>query len=706
MLSSNPSNLNMPPSIEQQDTIDAILRDGHHVVADACPGAGKSEMAFSLLEQSGEDMAVLLTYNRALADSNSIRLKKLRKGQHHIASFTYHSLLASITGTSVKDDLSFDRSMRDLTASTTTTSWAHAGFTLLILDEAQDLRPSFFGLVKFLLERIATRRSAVRLLVIGDRRQLLYDFFNHDNADVRFLSMMDQLAQFTNHRSWQRKTLTCSYRLTPPLCSFLNALLQDDTHRIRSSKEQTSVPVSMFVLDVYVDAVHVVMEAIHGYQPSEIFVLCSSLKDRSASVNIVNHLMKTGITTQIQRSGTEVQRGLSSLSVRTCHAAKGLESPLVIFVNTNTLDSLIKNSTYVALSRASHKLVVLQHHKSLSMSEMHRLCDVLTDDDLSIVVIRPPCMKPTKAVNVRRSYPKSVEIHEFFAFMPSAHLVALTPSTYNSVNQVAALTSTDTYLRDMTVHSEMGHGIDMTREVGGAIYMAAVYFLTGQLPTSINASLAYYATSDDFQHEAGSIDKTLQSNLKHITNDEGKSTLDTVYNCMPAFISLFVSLNAIHSFRDKSRIRNFDFILVPSVLERLKRTVDNLRALLMTPDIGRDTSLIHHVSQMIDGVHVDLDLTVVAPLMVPTMFVVHLVHGAQTHREDILVAMLLISVSCCPFAYIVNTYDGTLETIHVSMFDPLTFIRDCVFLKLKSGETMSDDAFIRRYQVSAPEQEQ
>jgi superfamily I DNA/RNA helicase len=196
---------------EQQVIIDDV-KSGQHVSVTALPGSGKSRVAYELIRQCTEDTSILLImYNRSLCDATTEHIKQLDISlDRKVKAFTFHGLASSLTGTACHND----RQIVEVLSSKSQSKWSMDDFTLLIIDEGQDTRPGFMKLIHYMLQSACVNRNRLRIVLLGDPRQLLYGFYSHNRADARFLSLGHILLRPVNKRNWEQRKLTRSFRST------------------------------------------------------------------------------------------------------------------------------------------------------------------------------------------------------------------------------------------------------------------------------------------------------------------------------------------------------------------------------------------------------------------------------------------------------------------------------------------------------------
>lgn len=174
-------------SPEQQSAIDAWQR-GSNVKVTAVPGAGKT---FVILQAclAVNAKILILAYNRALCEATRKRLVEMGLSER-VLCYTFHGL-ATYCVRPTYDDIALDEVLEDLDSGTAVPTIVF-DVDCLIIDECQDFRRSFHRLISHL---VRTSRDTQTMLV-GDPRQMLYDYDDEDPADLTFLEQPD--AHFAN----------------------------------------------------------------------------------------------------------------------------------------------------------------------------------------------------------------------------------------------------------------------------------------------------------------------------------------------------------------------------------------------------------------------------------------------------------------------------------------------------------------------------
>ena len=144
------------PSPEQQRIIQAV-QQGQCVTVKACAGSGKTtcmlQVAQQVLLAQPHRNVVIITYNRSLADECKVRIAKLHQIQQRIHCYTIHGLVSRYAGQICNDDNKLLQTLQvwdrnhGITFNTHGRSSVPPPLDLVMLDEAQDLRPLFHKLL-------------------------------------------------------------------------------------------------------------------------------------------------------------------------------------------------------------------------------------------------------------------------------------------------------------------------------------------------------------------------------------------------------------------------------------------------------------------------------------------------------------------------------------------------------------------------------
>lgn len=351
-----------PPSVEQQSIIDNLRTKNVNVQAVA--GSGKTTSILHIARQFPDIRILVLTYNARLKLETREKAKSL--GLHNMEIHSYHAFcvkyydklcytdnkIISVLGKDerAKNPISFD-------------------YELVIVDEIQDMTMLYYKLVLDILNR---HKIKPKLCVLGDKHQNIFKF---NNADARFLTKSNMLLNY-NTNEWAFCTLSVSYRLTNQMSGFINNCVFGH-EKIKTCKNGPDVEYK--ICDLFRAKSHIyysLKDILKSYSYGDIFILAPSLKSSSAPPRLLaNSLSDDGIPIFVSSNDEEkidedIIKGKIVFS--TYHQTKGLERPVVFvynfsagyytYFNKNADSTKCCNELYVAITRASEKLILLHHY--------------------------------------------------------------------------------------------------------------------------------------------------------------------------------------------------------------------------------------------------------------------------------------------------------------------------------------------------------
>lgn len=361
-------------SIEQQTIIDE-QKNKVNMVVDSVAGSGKSTISLYLAKNYPERKYLLLTYNAKLKLETRQRIKDM--GLENIICHSFHSFAVNyIDNSAYTDSRLFD--VIDDKFKT------RPEFDTLIIDEIQDMNDIYYKLVKRIYKQNKTKKA--NIIVVGDQRQSIYQF---NGANDKYIKNSKEHFDW-NQFKWVSRKLSTSFRITHQIASLVNACVK--TPFINAVKNGTK---TKYLIKDSFKVKNDLIPIIEKYEPGEIFVLAASVKSPKAPVSqLANALSMQGyplyLPSDNETINEEVAKGKIVFS--SFHQAKGLERPLVIvmgfgdsyfrFYGRNLPKNKLPNTIYVAMTRASEQLVVVQDKKESALNfinkeEIENICFVL-----------------------------------------------------------------------------------------------------------------------------------------------------------------------------------------------------------------------------------------------------------------------------------------------------------------------------------------
>jgi hypothetical protein len=384
-----------PPSKEQKSAIDAIS-SGHCVTIPSVAGSGKTTCMLQIAASLPKGKKVtIVTYNRALSDECKERIVKCGL-QGNASCYTIHGLVGRVAQKVCNDDTKlinvvnkWDNSFADgnVTMSTYNTNISPISLDLLILDEAQDIRPCFYRALCHII-RMSSKTSllkGIQMCLVGDPKQMLYNFptFGNDKASTQYMEDPERYwGDFTSNRTWVRKKLTVSYRLTPKNAAFVNAVWGTSIEGGNTKAED--IPVEYINRYPYPPTSEnsnspdhletaFLKEIIDEHGEENVMFLAQSVKNETCPIRVhVNELMKEKDTKGKRKYNFHIKESLrgfegnkdiqNKVRVWTFCGSKGCEADCVVVFGFDMFkpDRVVSlNQMGVALSRARKRLIVI-----------------------------------------------------------------------------------------------------------------------------------------------------------------------------------------------------------------------------------------------------------------------------------------------------------------------------------------------------------
>jgi len=361
--------MKLDPMSDEQRVVYDYIRSGKNVVVDACAGSGKSTTILSIATCMPDHEFIQLTYNSMLCAE--IKTKADQLGLSNIQIYTYHSLAVKYYSNAGYTDTMIRRVLNHKVAPRT----AIPRINILVIDETQDMTMLYFKLV---LKFCKDYGKCIQLLILGDFMQGLYEF---KGADTRFLTNAPEIWEefpLLRTREFVKCSLKMSYRITCEMADFVNDVMLGEK-RLQACKHGS--PVVYLRRSVYDAEKYVVYQITRllnecGVSPDDIFVLGSSVKGvRSAIRKMENALVEKNVPCHVPMMETEKidERVIQKKVVfSTFHSVKGRQRKYVFVMGfdqsyfkyfaRNLPQHICPNTLYVACTRATHGLVVIENH--------------------------------------------------------------------------------------------------------------------------------------------------------------------------------------------------------------------------------------------------------------------------------------------------------------------------------------------------------
>ena len=379
-----------PPSDEQAACIAAL--GGGNVIVKAQAGAGKTTVfmhcAAEWLRHRPDAHVLIVCYNVNLRTATQQRLSAIGLDEQ-VHAYTVHSLAGKLYGSCIGDTMTLQRYVRSGLPQT-----LPEPFSLVLVDEAQDLTPLMIEVINMVVAM-----SAARCVVVGDPRQEIYGF-THGGCPHQALAAPERAFQ-PNGLSWTKCALMKSFRVTEPNAAFLNRFLRHPQDDPMVGVTRTPAPRPIYVIGDMASGSgidNIVHEMLQCYKPSQIAIVAPSVNSSEygcprLAAMLTERLRIDLFTTHKQRADVNEDLLRGKLLISTYHQIKGDERDCVIVLGCDARQyrqdgfpekeghPIVRNALHVACTRARTQLVLFHQHTvppypTIDMQALSELADV------------------------------------------------------------------------------------------------------------------------------------------------------------------------------------------------------------------------------------------------------------------------------------------------------------------------------------------
>lgn len=423
-ITTKPTGPQLPPiqsSVEQLAVVAAVNHG--NVQVDAVAGSGKSNTAYLISRENSTKSIVILTYNKALKLGMDAKIKEL---QLRCRAFTYHGFATRYYGICHNDKL-----MSDILRDNTPPREPFL-IDILIIDEAQDMNPTYYDLVRKILRDNRQMERRVHMCLFGDKYQAIYDFLK---SSSQFLTLSDKIfgGAITNNAvapNWQQLSLSTSYRMTRETAAFLNNCVL--RHGRINAVRRGPRPKYIICNSYGYAAAREVQRLLKIYAPCDIFIVAHTVRAKikeggkqanSPASQLANYLTKLKIKIFVPGSDEEKineDQIRDKVVFSSYHQTKGLERRAVILFGFDSRNPTLQdcsrdccpNPMYVALTRALDELIIIHDEKYEYPSFVNRKLIPLFAD----VQCESPCKIGKTKPHVRKG--EIVAVTDLVRYLP------------------------------------------------------------------------------------------------------------------------------------------------------------------------------------------------------------------------------------------------------------------------------------------------
>lgn len=338
-------------SAEQEAVLDALVQQ-YNVVVNSVAGSGKTSTMVSIAALLRHLRILILTFSKKLQVDTKKRAK--REGLK-VDVFTFHGFCKRF-GAPCRDTKDIEAMLGEDPVP------KPFKYDMVLLDEAQDMTPTFYRLV---CKLIRDNGKMPQLGVFGDVNQCIFDY---DDADSRFITMAPQIYP----GKWKACDLSTSFRITREMARFVNDSLLGRPRLKAVKRGCKPIYVMTNSFDPENDVVDLVRQLLVKDKPNDIFILAQSVsqtRENRAPIHVlersITSILKVPVYTPSKNGPVNPEVMEGKVAMLSFHQSKGLERKHVILIgfdeSFNGPMVHCPNVWYVAATRATHQLIVVHH---------------------------------------------------------------------------------------------------------------------------------------------------------------------------------------------------------------------------------------------------------------------------------------------------------------------------------------------------------
>ena len=363
------TDININKLEEAQNQIPKTLKKQKNVSVDSIAGSGKTRSILKIGYEFPNKNILVLTYNSILRKETQEKLRK--ENITNIESHTYHSFAGKYIQFSKNDEQLYE-------AVFNVQSQKLFSYSYIVIDEAQDMNMLHCMLVHKIFKNNINEPN---LCFIGDKKQCVYKHISNElllRSDERFLTHPEKIFEKVNSYKWEHLQLPFSYRVPYKNALFINNCMLHGEQRIQSVKNNDNFPnykqINIFNKNELYEKIAKDIDNLinyEGYKASDIFILDVSVKSEGRGVKKLENKIVSETNHKAfapKSDDEEINEQLIENKIVICsfHQSKGRERKIAIIFGFDSFHihknlTECPNTLYVATTRASEKLILVQH---------------------------------------------------------------------------------------------------------------------------------------------------------------------------------------------------------------------------------------------------------------------------------------------------------------------------------------------------------
>ena len=300
---------------EQQQIAVSEWISGKNVKITAVPGAGKSKVLLEACNLYSDGLIIILAYNHDLCEETKNKI--LAEGlDDRVICLTFHGLATYCIMPAYDDTALFD-AIEGVECGEIEIQ-NRISVSAVLIDEAQDFRPSFYRLLKLVLDI----KSDVQYMVVGDTNQMLYTYDEEDSADIKYITSPSDY--FVSERIWQNVIFHKTHRLTPPMANVISKIFNVNVISAKSL-DKDYLPVQIYSINLW-KAGALLAKMIYNIKFDDVCILVPQKKNNGPLRAAINFLSAKGIKIYLHGfDGQDTRIRDNKLCISTWHSSKGTE---------------------------------------------------------------------------------------------------------------------------------------------------------------------------------------------------------------------------------------------------------------------------------------------------------------------------------------------------------------------------------------------
>lgn len=335
---------------QQQRAVDDFAAQ-RNVRVRAVPGAGKTRVLVDACRRFSDGLCIILAYNHDLCEETKKKLQAAELSDR-VMCYTFHGLCCACLAPAYDDQQLLDAIDEAERGALPVEKRLHVRGVLI--DEAQDFRRTFLRLMRLVL----VPDPSTVFMVVGDTRQMLYDYDDEDPAELTYLEEPERHFAWSTF-PWASVEFTISHRLTTEAAALVSRMF--DCRVESAGHASTPHPIVVRTMNMWKAGSYLldVVTRACGVELEDVVVLVEKRRGNAPLCATINYLNERGMSVYVHGlDGADARVRHRKLCFSSWHASKGTERRVVVVLGLR--GDCKRNPSFVALTRSCEQLYVVQ----------------------------------------------------------------------------------------------------------------------------------------------------------------------------------------------------------------------------------------------------------------------------------------------------------------------------------------------------------